>query len=226
VDFASLALDWNFTKEIFKRRNAIVHTAGRTNQDYASSVSDASPIGTSLDCSDSYTFDALEQLITLGCLVALRIWRLCDESDAPLSFVWMTADELYRNRFWRGAAQLYRFIRSNTTREDWRTGALLNEWSARIEGGDSSRLQEELATYTTKELPSLVQLAVQVALRKLDDAFAGLAEQLENGKFTIIELRSYSIFKVLVTDARFEAFNEKNMEAVSLPRWPLSHPHS
>jgi hypothetical protein len=67
IDLASLALDWGSTREVFKRRNAIVHTNSKVNSDYRSAVTNAPVEGVELNTSAEYVETALENVLISRC---------------------------------------------------------------------------------------------------------------------------------------------------------------
>jgi hypothetical protein len=79
INCKKLALDWEDTREVFERRNIIVHNAGRVSQQYIDRVGARTAvdpkIGSEISLSKQYVAQALDQVMVLGLLVALCSWH-------------------------------------------------------------------------------------------------------------------------------------------------------
>jgi hypothetical protein len=135
IDMASLALDWSSTQEVFKRRNAIVHTNSRVNRDYRRGIENAPVEGTELNTPGWYVNQALENVLTLGVLIGLKTWLWLDQ---PREYLWYAliasvADDMADNEMQRGAERVYRHLRNHVDSHELRLRGQLRELQIRRE---------------------------------------------------------------------------------------------
>lgn len=211
VEFASLALDWTDTKEIFKRRNAVVHTNGCVNRDYKESIDTPLAVGSELVTSSAYIHAALERLAVLGTLTLIKIWQSePNEGQAALAFAKVVASSMSDDAgYWRGTARIFRYLKAHENSEKDRLMDQVAEWTALLKTSERDAALSAVSTWDTSALSPRWQLTRDALLGDLDAAFERLPGVLQRGELTLSAIKKSDRFQSLVADPRFAAFDVK-----------------
>jgi hypothetical protein len=209
IDFASVSLDWSATQELFKRRNAIVHTNSRVNLDYHRSISYSPAEGTELSTSEEYVDEALGNLLLLGILVGLQTWLWSEQPNGDLwwALAETLADDLWEHQNYGAAGRLYKFLRNHGDDLDLRLEAKVREWSIALwlqgTSDESSSLIEQISNWNAGELGDKWAFRKAVLLRDFDSAFLLLPGLIGAGDVMAHDLTRFG-YDGLRQDPRFE----------------------
>lgn len=172
INIKECCIDWKKTLEIFQRRNAHVHTRGRVNSAYKSKVSCDLEVGDALDIDISYLRNAIPQILSLGCLVALRTWLAINPKDAMLvgGVPYMYYDELLERGNWEAVEKISSVAKNLDAPLDLRFGQRTYYWIARKMGRGKQSISKEVTQWDTSALKPLFVFERHILLGELDEA--------------------------------------------------------
>ncbi|MFD0596153.1 hypothetical protein ACFQZ4_30990 [Catellatospora coxensis] len=199
LDLSSLALDWAAFQEVFKRRNAIVHTSGAVNQDYAQTVAGSPAIGTLLQASPEYLRRALEELLTAGSLMAVGTLLFFQKpSEHALMEAWhIAADVAEPAKLQNAQIRIYRYIRNQTASADVRFACGLREWAHRIAEGDNDGVAEEAIRFIESDGPVIQRAVACLVIGQRKQAIDLLREALSAGQISKADVRESTYLTAL-----------------------------
>jgi hypothetical protein len=116
LTYETLSIDPAVVREVFQRRHIIIHNAGRVSRRYLQNTDHAGeppPLGEVLRIDASYVDRAIDELDTVGNLLAVGAWAklLPDEEQLALIFLSERSQHLMFNRRWLAVAKSARSAR-------------------------------------------------------------------------------------------------------------------
>jgi len=138
IDMRGLVIDWSDVEEVFARRNAIVHAAGRVDAMYLRRTGrDDQEIGASLECNNEYAASAFDRIEELG--IALSVtWfaKLAPEGPEPAIIAGPHILNALQKDDWTGARMLAAAVVKGRDLECLPPEVRVNWWMARREAGE------------------------------------------------------------------------------------------
>ncbi|WP_159149539.1 hypothetical protein [Dietzia lutea] len=194
--------DWAAAREIYERRNLVLHRSCRVSSQYLSKVSTEFSrelsVGDRLDVDEEYLDNALDLLLKLGLTLGLRMWSRLASNDDELG-QWATAaqvefldaknpsvtqaisDALDHNRL-KASAQLQ---------------VRVNSWLAEKELHGVESIRGEVRAWDTGPLSPLYQVAQAALLDDLSHAEAGVRALIKEEKLSIVDALQWPLFASL-----------------------------
>jgi hypothetical protein len=95
IEFQSVIIDWPMVREIFARRNVLVHADGRVTSRYIRDMRSVSRdtsnvnVGDMLGVSQTYVQESLERLIAFGLLMTYAVWMRLYKAEKDEGALWL-----------------------------------------------------------------------------------------------------------------------------------------
>ncbi|MFE2486116.1 hypothetical protein ACFXGR_23020 [Streptomyces mirabilis] len=202
VSMGSLPVDWPTTREVFARRNLIVHNGGAINRIYLSLTSKGKgnpsdiKVGTLLRVDSDYFSTAVQNLLALGLILVTDVGRKLGKTyaDRLNSSLLFHADLALKRNAWHTSLAISKYLlTSRLSRKDNLKAQSIN-WAARkhicgiddiraeVTGWDIGGLSEEYSHYKA------------VLLGDKQKAIDEVERLLANGKLLSVEVALNPIY--------------------------------
>jgi hypothetical protein len=111
TEFTTVAADWPIVREVFARRNILVHADGLVTARYIRDLQSVSAditsltVGDRLPLSTTYVQESLERLIALGLMLVCSVWTRLYKAEKSVSASWLSSsqEDLIRRELWLAA---------------------------------------------------------------------------------------------------------------------------
>ncbi|MFI9571425.1 hypothetical protein ACIG5D_08345 [Microbispora rosea] len=210
LDLPDFAIDWNAARELFQRRHVIVHNGGYASRRYITQTADCNvgkpvEVGTYLDSDREYVQAALDQLLTIGVLLAVSagIKLHTAQAQAFISKLQAISYETLLRRQWRVTEKMCRFGSSISITAQDAVLFTVNGWIARARLNGPESIREEVSKWDTSALAHRYRLAKSCLLGDHDTAFQDLAKLVESGDLDVSDALEWPLLEGLRSDPRF-----------------------
>lgn len=224
IDFQGLALDWEATREVFARRNALVHAGGRVSRQYLKKVGDDGDLdlGAALKVDEGYVREALDHLAVLGLLAGTLTWVKLVPEDAEQAWSQLSAyiyEFMLQDR-WAVVKGLCTPSCTLAVPDRTKLIVMFNGWLARKRLDDPDVL-DEVRRFDASALGRDFQLVQLALLDDIDEALALLKEISLTGELppgapeewpALAELRAHPEFSM--------AAGHEDAQGVAAPEGP------
>jgi hypothetical protein len=226
IDLADLAGDWNLVLEIFERRNALVHHAGRASPRYVNTIatlgSRPPDVGASLACDERYVRVAIEQFLILGVALITSLWvKLVDDSELAIAELSNASYKLLVREEWVAVAKLCSLGEQLAVAEDDKWVFRINRAIAEIHTRGVEAVSKEVASWDVSALSKRFRMAKECLVGNTDAALGLLADLIESGEVTGLNLMEWPLFSSLREDPGFS-----DLPAPKEPTTLVMAPHS
>jgi hypothetical protein len=206
LDLAAASCDWDAVREVWARRNVLVHNAGIADKMYVDRVA-GTVGGTILEVDDEYLRTAIDLLCGFLLGTIFTAWvTLPGRSTYVAQLAYLYATTAESERRWPLAENLYMLAaRVDVDREDAATSKV-NAWLARAQWRGPDSVLADVRRWVTDELPRRFTLARTILLGQRDAAIGMLPELLEQGEITTDHLRAWPLFIPLRDMPAFQRF--------------------
>lgn len=202
------ALDYDSLREVFERRNIVVHNGGRVSRQYLGrlGIDRAPAVGDPLPVSAEYLERALDELDVIGIGLSAQVWCAWTEEETQEAVDEVNAiayDLLMADR--GSACRAVCNIGLGLGPTGWGAEALrVNAWIAQKRADGQASIRDEVSQWDTSALAPEFLLAKHVLLDE-NDAAIRLASKLlaADGEFTVERLETWPLFEGLRNDPRY-----------------------
>ena len=218
IDFAELADDWAGTSEIFERRHVIVHNGGRASSRYVRSVGTSNAAKNDpLEVDAEYLRAALDQLLTLGFLVAIATWKkFSDSEDAPSDRLQSISYLLLERGRYDAVKVLCNYGLEHPTNAEDRDTYRVNFWLAEKNLGNLEKVRAAITEWDVSASRENFQLAKACLLDDLDHGFLLLRSLIAQGSVAAEDLLGWPLLAGLREDERFAELQDLVSETLTL----------
>ncbi|MEV8553240.1 hypothetical protein AB0L04_25930 [Streptomyces glaucescens] len=180
ISFEDIALDPDAVKEVFQRRHVIVHNGGRVSRQYLTKLPQYSAkkveVGTALTVSAEYLSTALDELYSLGVLmagsVANRLFRRPDIRSVIHGHLRSDLEaRCIKGERWKAAARVSASYVDMFDTEAAKTAMKINYWVAKKNRDGVDAVRKEVAAWDVSSLRDEFRLARMLLLDQFEDAF-------------------------------------------------------
>jgi hypothetical protein len=202
VDLSEIVGDWKVIREIFARRNILVHADGRISARYLQVLRSASidvtglTVGQELQVSRPYLEDALERLLALGTLLVFRIWSRLQKTGLNESAGWVVSNQnfLVRNQMWT-AVQLVsdQFISVECLRST-SLALRINGWLASKRSKGVESIASEVSEWDTTGLARRYEMIKYLLLDEVELARPIVSQEIEGHRLSKFETKTHPLF--------------------------------
>ncbi|WP_432025231.1 hypothetical protein [Streptomyces sp. 1222.5] len=204
IKLSDVALDSDAVAEVFQRRHIIVHNGGRVSRQYllkAPGVSPKPAIGVKLTVNKGYLEKALDQLFTLGTLLASSVFfkLATGEGVRGQGEIWLTSltHNMLLNNRWEPALRIANAGSSLFRTDAGRLAMRLNSWAAKKKIHGVNSIKAEVERWDTSALRDDYRMSRLALLDDFDGAWEIAKKLLMAGDMTRQEVEELSI---LVSD--------------------------
>lgn len=215
LPFESLCIDWTATRELFARRNLLIHNAGKVNQVYLARMGyqDKSiPVGTVLTVDEEYVRAAIDNLLTLGTLLIIGTWAKLHKDDVEEAGGKLSATNyaLMLAGRWSVVERLCAFAAGLPVTEGLRLVFVFNELQARKRLHGLDAVKGELTKLDSTAMQEEFRVAHLSLLEDTESGIDRLLNLVATNRFSPKFAREWPIFEELRRESGFE---EKLREA-------------
>lgn len=196
------ARDWASARELYERRNLVLHRSCRVSPQYLSKVSpefgrDLS-VGDRLDVGEEYLDQALELLLKLGLTLGLRMWSGLAGNDDELG-KWATVAQV---QFLDAknpsiALTINDAVNHSKLKASAQLQVQVNSWLAHKEMQGIESIREEVRAWDTGPLSPLYQMAQAALLDDHSQAELGVRTLIEEERVSIVDVSRWPLFATL-----------------------------
>lgn len=193
--------DWSTTREIFIRRNMLVHTDGVITKRYIEEVRKAGApiegltIGHSLVPSVGYLRSSLERLVALEILLTFRVWSRLDKNQLNEAAGWLggQVQRLVSRKMWTSVCLICQEFNDISCRRSIQLSVQVDGWLARKKRDGIVVIQEEVSSWDVSALDARYKtlkglLLDSITAEELEDA-------AQNGHVSRFEMGTHPLFE-------------------------------
>jgi hypothetical protein len=214
IELTKIVDEWPRVREIFSRRNIIVHADGKVNDRYLRDLRAVSidttnlSVGQKLDLPFSYLQDSLERLLAFGILLSYAVWSRLYKSELDTAVEWALScqENLINHRLWVGTQLISRYLESVQCRREFQLKVQINSWLARKNMNGSESIQEEMRQWDTSGLSAQYQMVKSLFLGDYRKAKNYVIKELQDGHLTRFELATNPLFSDLYSEYSLNDF--------------------
>lgn len=199
--------DYKALFEAFQRRHVQVHNDGRVSRRYyekvASVVGESPPVGTYLEIGDEYLNAALDEVETVGNLLAASVWSkvLPDQMPVIVHQLYLRSYDLMLERRWPAVRSLCGFAKIGNADADLLTICRVNELLAMKELGEP--IDEVLADWDVSALGPRFQFAHVCLGGDFAELETEITTLIESGVMAWDEILEWPLLAGFREDTRF-----------------------
>lgn len=209
ASMAGTPVNWPVTREVFARRNLLVHNGGIVNRIYLSTVSrlDGSPnsgveVGDILEVDAEYFSTAVENLLALGVVVTADVaCRLSKDSARELhGGLLFDADMALKRGAWHASLAISKYLLSCQLRRMSQLRAQLINWVARKKIHGLDDIRSEVEDWDTGGLADKVSHYKDVLLGDKGKAIEKVEELISRKELPLVEIALHPVYEDLIED--------------------------
>ena len=188
IDVKSSIDDWNAVREVFERRNCVVHHGGHVSSQYLAKVRNPGVgKGELLSVDSEYLSHAVDDLATVGVFVALSAWRRLRSSEVSelVDFVGEDGYELLRYGRWAPAQAMFQFAIPLAKEERLRHVFAVNVWLCKKNRMGLDSIFGEVEKWDTSALEPQLKLARLALLDRNEEALDLAKRLVEQGELAV-----------------------------------------
>ena len=205
-----LCIDWNITREVIQRRHVIVHNGGMASRRYISQVEGLDgvgnvEIGAPLICDQSYVERSMDELLTLGVLLAHDFCRRFkgDPRYVALSLGRFAYRMLVEGR-WRVTVRVCSYALDNLNiSEDQSNTFRVNSWIARKELGEVDQVRSEVDKWDISALSPRFKLARYCLMGEREKSLELMADLISIREVSLEDALEWPLLRELREDERY-----------------------
>jgi hypothetical protein len=192
--------DWPTTREIFIRRNMLVHTDGEISKRYIDELRNAGvetadlAIGQSLVPSTEYLQVSLQRLIALSVLLTFRVWSRLEKKEIDVAAGWLggNVELLVSRRMWTSVCLISRKLADVNCRRSTKLAIQISGWLARKKRDGVESIESEVIAWDVSGLEGRYKVIKDSLLDSIS------AEEIEEavlkGFITRFEMSTHPLF--------------------------------
>ncbi|TQL42980.1 hypothetical protein FB468_0991 [Leucobacter komagatae] len=208
LDFADYAQIWDEVKEVFERRNCVVHNDSRASRRYVQNYSETE-IGAPLYADVAYVEWAIERLELLGVLFHTQVWvKFALNQKEVIDALEITAFEALKDQRWVFSRALYEKWTQLPLSQAESHMAKVNLWITSKEEHGLAAIQSEVEAWDISGSDELYSLARLCLLDQVDGAFKLLPALIDRDKIDGRALATWPLLRPLREDPRINEHSE------------------
>ncbi|MFF4859045.1 hypothetical protein ACFY2N_29635 [Streptomyces rubiginosohelvolus] len=205
VSMAALPVDWKSTREVFARRNIVVHNGGVVNRMYISSLAQAGvaqkdlKLGAQLKIDSDYFSQAVQNILALGMILVAEIGRRLNKeaSDELNQGLLFNADAAVRRKAWVASTAITSYLLSGKLNRASQLRAQMLNWVARKGMGEVDQVHKEVAGWDISGLSEEFSHYKAVLLGEKEEAIKVVEDLISGGKLALVEVALHPAYAEL-----------------------------
>jgi len=200
IELDKLIGDWPSTREMFIRRNILVHTEGRVTERYLRELtrvggdSAGLRVGQSLLPSPEYLRSALQRLIALEMLLVFRVRSRLEKGELNSTSLWLSGklDFLVTLSMWDAVSLVSDSFDTDQCPRNIQLSVKINGWIARKVRDGLDSVRHHISSWDTSGLEERYKITKKLLLDQL--TVEELESVVEDGMFTRFEVSTHPLF--------------------------------
>jgi hypothetical protein len=203
ISLDQIMADWPVAREIFIRRNMLVHTHGRITERYLSELQRAGgniaglSVGQSLTPSVSYLRGSLQRLIALEILLVFRVWARLEKSQIEDAANWLNTklEFIILREMWEPACLISDSFDDTECKRSTQLNIKINGWLAHKNRDGIDRINREVSAWDVSGLNKHYSVTKKLLLNVLTEN--ELTNAISEGVFTQFEVDTHPLFSCI-----------------------------
>jgi hypothetical protein len=202
LEFPSVIIDWPLVREVFARRNILVHADGQVTARYIRDLQSVSGdtsslrIGDVLGLPQEYAYESLERLVALGLLMTYAVWMRLYKTERDEGALWLefNQDELISRKLWLAANLISLSVKLPDVQRSIALRVQLNGWLARKRLHGHHDIENEVRAWDISGLSSIYGIKKSMLLdeEKSDNQ---LIESISRGEISKFEVATHPLYE-------------------------------
>jgi len=160
-DLPSLTSDWPVMREIFARRNIIVHNSGRVNNRYLVAVEDSgvslpkdTKVGSEVETGKEYVDSSIQRILALGMCLVYSVWRKLYPKQVKEAAKWLVGRQevMIYDEMWLAAHQISEYLKGAPMKRSDECMSKVYDWLARMQFEGPEPIHQEVVDWDTSGL--------------------------------------------------------------------------
>lgn len=219
LNYSSCEEELGALKEIYARRNIIVHNSGIVNETYLKNVPDTPyQIGTYLSANEEYlnnAFDKIKTIIYSLCIAAAKIIE--SDKAAYLYAIFETAFEDLKAKKYCIAQNVFQTLSNNKyVSEDVKVMSKINCWIAKKEMQGLDSIRNDVTKFDVSALDRSYELAKEVLLENYDAVNSILEKMIKFDNFPVSVIDDWPLFLRYRNTEHYAQFVESHPDDFSV----------
>lgn len=231
IKLGDCALSWDHIREIFERRNVIVHHNGRASKQYVhktpASLAKDIRVGAALEVDEMYLNSSLDQMLALGLTLGGRLWARLYKRDHEDVGDWLIDRQIELIKHDRPvvACALLEVLPISQYSTEHQLILRVNAWLSRKMQSGPDAIRREVEAWDTRPLAGRYKLASAALLDRHDEASALVRQLIEQGELSRVDLRTWPMLKELRTSGKVDDLVKPlTTEVEAMPKLPEGSP--
>ncbi|MFE3017821.1 hypothetical protein [Streptomyces sp. NPDC059256] len=208
VSMEDLPIDWPSTREVFARRNLVVHNGGVVNRIYLSIINDLGgnggevKLGAKLKIDKQYFAEGVQGLLALGILLSADVAGKLHKREArELSSVLIRISDIaVRRKAWSVVEALSAYLLRGDLNRGVHLRAQLLSWTARRGKYGPDAIRGEVEEWDVSGLSEEFVHCKKVLIGESEEAVRLIEELLARQKLTLIDLATNPIYAEVASE--------------------------
>jgi hypothetical protein len=202
VEFSSVIIEWSLAREVFARRNILVHADGQVTARYIRDMQSVSKdtssfrIGDLLGLPQEYAYESLERLVALGLLMTYAVWMRLYKTEKDEGALWLefNQNELISRKLWLAANLISLSVKLPDVQRSTALRVQLNGWLARKRLHGHHDIENEVRAWDISGLSSIYAIKKSMLLdeEKSDNR---LIESIDSGEISKFEVATHPLYE-------------------------------
>ncbi|GAA1463785.1 hypothetical protein NE857_00325 [Nocardiopsis exhalans] len=200
TSMTSLSSDWDGIREVFARRNVIVHNGGYANHIYLKtakgSKSKKVALGEELKVDEDYFSERIQGLLSLGIITSADVARRLhkEESENIADLVFRYAQISLRRGAWDSAISLSEYsLKSKINRRQQLRSQIIN-WTAKKKLFGLEKIESEVSSWDVSGLSDEFSHCKLVLLGKNEEAAKSIELLVESKKLSVVDIATDPLY--------------------------------
>ncbi|MFE8987666.1 hypothetical protein ACFYMI_07490 [Streptomyces collinus] len=203
LSMTALSVNWPGIRELFARRNLIVHAEAEVNQIYLDAIKGLGLPGTSvpemgetLTVSSEYLLESAEQITALGVILTSEVARKLHKRDfeSVMNMLIGEAEECARRGYWKASLGISSHALTCPSSRRQRVEIQTFNWLARRAVNGKESIQAEVEAWDTSGLTQSLTLRKKILLDP-ESAVGDIEKLLSSGELTAFELAQNPLYE-------------------------------
>lgn len=212
-------------KEIYARRNIIIHNAGRVNETYIKAVPESGlKEGEVAFIYNEYlqkAFDTIKIIIYKIMIEATRIIKN-DKAKYLEAIFDMAFLELLAENYSISTSVFNELMCSKVSNTEIKTMSMINRWIAEIELHGVESVNADIEEFDTSILEEIYVLAKELLLENYESATKTIEEMVKRDTISVDMIEKWPLFKRFRNSIYYEDFKKQNPELFAVSSFELN----
>lgn len=227
--FTSCKTEMDDLKEIYARRNIIVHNEGKVNDIYLKNTGKTNAkIGEVLDVDRTYLKKAFHTIRIIVFSIMIEATKIVQsDKDEYLYSIFSIAFELLKQREYMLCKHVFCAIKQNKYgSESTRKLSQVNYWLAQKGLNGIKSIEDEVRKFDVSALSKEFSMAKQLLLDNYDEATALVTELFDKGDVTANVLQEWPLFIDYRETEQYKAFQQAHPDEFNIEMVEVNSPET